>query len=203
MRKLLTLFLMVLALGVRSQTGGYKVGDVAADFQLKNVDNRMVSFKSFPKAKGFIVAFTCNTCPVSQAYEERIQALHQNYSQKGFPVIAINPNDPVAQPGDSFEKMQDRAKSKGYQFPYLMDPGHTVTRQFGATRTPHIFIVQKTSSGPVVRYIGAVDDDTENSSSDRNRYVENALNALISGKQPQVTFTKAVGCTIKWKKEKV
>lgn len=203
MKRFLTLLMLVSALGARSQTSGYQVGDKAADFRLKNVDNKMVSLKDFPDAKGFIVAFTCNTCPVSQAYEERIKALHRDYAPKGYPVIAINPNDPEAQPGDSYEKMQARAKDKGYKFPYLMDPGHTVTRQFGATRTPHVFIVQKTSGGPVVRYIGAVDDDTEDSSPDKQKFVENALKALLSGRDPEPSFTKAVGCSIKWKKEKV
>lgn len=201
MRNLLTFCLLIVALSARSQ--GYQVGDRAADFKLKNVDNRMISFKEFPDAKGFIVVFTCNTCPVSQAYEQRIIDLHNSYGPKGYPVIAINPNDPVAQPGDSFEKMQSRAKAKGYRFPYLEDPGHEVTRQFGASRTPHIFIVEKTAKGNVVQYIGAIDDDTEGTSSSRNNFAEGALNALLTGKKPETTFTKAVGCTIKWKKEKV
>lgn len=201
MRNLLTFCLLIVALAARSQ--GYQVGDIAADFKLKNVDNRMISFKEFPNAKGYIIAFTCNTCPVSQAYEQRIIKLHKTYSPKGYPVIAINPNDPVAQPGDSFEKMQSRAKAKGYGFPYLEDPGHVVTKQFGASRTPHIFIVQKTSKGNVVQYIGAIDDDTEGTSADRKNFAEDALNALLTGKKPATTHTKAVGCTIKWKKEKV
>ncbi|HEY0897326.1 MAG TPA: thioredoxin family protein, partial [Sphingobacteriaceae bacterium] len=195
MKRILSVLFLVAALGAQGQTGGYQLGDKAADFELKNVDNRMVSMKDYPDAKGFIVTFTCNTCPVSQAYEDRIQALHKTYAPKGYPVIAINPNDPVAQPGDSFEKMRSRAKEKGYEFPYLMDPGQTVTRRFGATRTPHVFIVQKASGGVVVRYIGAVDDDTENTSPDKTRYVEGALNALLSGRNPEPAFTKAVGCS--------
>ncbi|HEY0898613.1 MAG TPA: thioredoxin family protein, partial [Sphingobacteriaceae bacterium] len=198
MRNLLTFCLLIVALSARSQ--GYQVGDRVADFKLKNVDNRMISFKEFPDAKGFIVVFTCNTCPVSQAYEQRIIDLHNSYGPKGYPVIAINPNDPVAQPGDSFEKMQSRAKAKGYRFPYLEDPGHVVTRQFGASRTPHIFIVEKTVKGNVVQYIGAIDDDTEGTSSSPKNFAEGALNALLTGKKPETTFTKAVGCTIKWKK---
>lgn len=203
MKKLLTLCFLVFGLIARGQTNGYQVGDKIADFKLKNIDNRMISLNSFPDAKGYIIAFTCNTCPVSQAYESRIIALHNKYAPKGYPVVAINPNDPVAQPGDSFEKMQKRAQDKGYKFPYLMDPDHLVTRQFGASRTPHVFIVQKTSSGNILQYIGAIDDDTENESSSKTNFAENAVNALLSGKKPEVTFTKAVGCTIKWKKEKV
>lgn len=203
MKQLFTLFLVVCGMIAQAQTTGYQVGDVAKDFKLKNVDGKMVSMANYQDAKGFIITFTCNTCPVSKAYEERIKALNKKYASKGYPVIAINPNDPVAQPGDSFELMQKRARDKGFDFPYLMDPDHIVTRQFGATRTPHMFVVQKTAEGNVVQYIGAVDDDQEDSNSQKTTFVENAVNALLSGKKPATTFTKAVGCTIKWKKEKV
>lgn len=194
---------MILGFMATAQTGGYQVGDIAADFKLKNVDNKMVSMADFKNAKGFIVTFTCNTCPVSKAYEDRIIALNKKYAPKGFPVIAINPNDPVAQPGDSFVLMQKRARDKGFDFPYLMDPDHIITRQFGATRTPHMFILQKTTRGNVVQYIGAIDDDQENADPQRMNFVENAIDALLMGKKPETSFTKAVGCTIKWKKDKV
>ncbi|HEY1024117.1 MAG TPA: thioredoxin family protein [Sphingobacteriaceae bacterium] len=203
MKKLLTFCLMILGFMATAQTGGYQVGDIAADFKLKNVDNKMVSMADFKNAKGFIVTFTCNTCPVSKAYEDRIIALNKKYAPKGFPVIAINPNDPVAQPGDSFVLMQKRARDKGFDFPYLMDPDHIITRQFGATRTPHMFILQKTTRGNVVQYIGAIDDDQENADPQRMNFVENAIDALLMGKKPETSFTKAVGCTIKWKKDKV
>ncbi|WP_207426400.1 thioredoxin family protein [Pedobacter sp. SYSU D00535] len=201
MKKLLTLCLLAFGLAATAQTTGYKVGDVASDFKLKNINGKTVSFADYPKAKGFIVVFTCNTCPYAVAYEDRIIALNAKYAAKGYPVIAINPNDPGTQPGDSYEKMQQRAKDKGFSFPYLMDPDHVITKQFGASRTPHVFVLQKTSTGNVVQYIGAIDDDTEGTKADKVKYVEAAVEAVATGKKPSVTNSKAIGCTIKWKKQ--
>ncbi|WP_026898103.1 thioredoxin family protein [Daejeonella oryzae] len=200
MKKLLTLCFLAFGLIARAQTSGYAVGDIVSDFSLRNIDSKMISMADYKEAKGFIVVFTCNTCPYSNAYEDRINELNKNYQAKGYPVIAINPNDPVSQPGDSFDKMRARAKSKNYSFPYLADPDHKVTRNFGASRTPHVFVLQKTSKGNIVRYIGAIDNDTENTSSNKSEYVQNAVDALLAGNKPGLSFTKAVGCTIKWKK---
>src|SRR5688572_6769246 len=93
---------------------GYKIGDVATDFSLKNVDGKNVSLKDMKDAKGYIVIFTCNHCPYAVAYEDRIIDLDRKYSKKGYPVVAINPNNPVKQPDDSFAKMQERAKDKNF-----------------------------------------------------------------------------------------
>jgi peroxiredoxin len=201
MKKLLTLCLLSIGVLAKAQTAGYQVGDVAADFNLKNIDGKNVSLASMKDAKGYIVVFTCNTCPYAVAYEERIKALNKKYAPQGYPVVAINPNDPVAQPADTYEKMQQKAKDKGFTFPYLMDPDHIITKQFGASRTPHVFILEKTSKGNVVQYIGAIDSDTEGTSPDKINYVEAAINAVSAGKKPAVSTTKAIGCTIKWKKQ--
>lgn len=176
---------------------GYKVGDVAEDFSLKNIDGKMVSLADFNNAKGFIVTFTCNTCPYAVGYEDRIIALDNKYAHKGYPVIAIMPNDPAAQPGDSFALMQQRAREKGFTFPYLMDEGQEVYPKFGAAKTPHIFVLQKTSKGNEVKYIGAIDDNYKDANAVKTKYVENAVDALLEGKSISQTETKAIGCTIK------
>lgn len=176
---------------------GYSIGDMVADFSLKNIDGSMVSLADFDSAKGFLVIFTCNTCPYAQAYEDRIIALDAKYKSKGIPVIAINPNNPDAKPGDSFAKMQERAQSKGFTFPYLLDEGQKVYPQFGATRTPHVFLLQKTASGNVVRYIGAIDDNYQDASQVEEKFVENAIDAMLAGKEIAMTTTKAIGCGIK------
>jgi len=179
---------------------GYKVGDVAADFKLKNVDGKMVSMANYKSAKGFIVVFTCNHCPYAKAYESRIMDLDKKYASQGYPVIAISPNDPVGEPQDSFDNMKKLAAAKGYTFPYTIDETQDVTREYGAKATPHVFVLQKTDKGNVVKYIGAIDDDTENANPNHTCYVENAVNALIAGKSVTTTATKAIGCSIKWKK---
>ncbi|MAH60202.1 MAG: thioredoxin family protein, partial [Flavobacteriaceae bacterium] len=135
---------------------GYKIGDVATDFSLPNVDGEMVSLADFEDAKGFILIFTCNTCPYSVAYEDRIIALDKVYKSKGYPVIAINPNDPAAIDGDDLADMKVRATEKGFSFPYLQDVGQQVYPQYGATKTPHVFVLQKEVNSNIVRYIGAI-----------------------------------------------
>ncbi|WP_100616223.1 thioredoxin family protein [Confluentibacter citreus] len=176
---------------------GYKVGDVAEDFKLMNVDGKMVSLSNYKDAKGFIVTFTCNTCPYAVGYEDRIIALNNKYASLGYPVIAIMPNNPDVQPGDSMEAMKKRAKEKGFTFPYLMDDGQNIYPKYGATKTPHVFILQKTAKGHVVKYIGAIDDNYQDASAVKTKYVENAVNALLKGNEVPEKETKAIGCTIK------
>jgi peroxiredoxin len=179
---------------------GYKIGDTAMDFKLKNIDDKMVSLSDFTNAKGFIVIFTCNECPYSVAYEDRIVALDNKYKNMGYPVIAINPNDPKVSPGDGFEEMKVRAKEKGFAFPYLFDKGQKVYPKYGATKTPHIFILQKKGEDLVVKYKGAIDDSSRNPDSVKVKYVENAVDALLANKEIEQTSTKAIGCSIKKKK---
>lgn len=180
-----------------NKASGYKVGDIATDFSLKNVDNNKISLKNYSNAKGFIVIFTCNHCPYAQAYEDRINALDRKYKKLGYPVIAINPNNPAKQKDDSFEKMQERAKQKNFTFPYLLDEGQKIYPQYGATKTPHVYILQKTRRGNEVKYIGAIDDNYEDAKAVKEKYVENAVDALLQGKEISVKETKAIGCSIK------
>ncbi|RKF02855.1 AhpC/TSA family protein [Tenacibaculum lutimaris] len=179
---------------------GYKVGDEAADFSLKNIDDTMVSLADYSEAKGFIVVFTCNMCPYSVANEDRIIALDKKYKKKGFPVIAINPNDPEVSKGDSFEAMKVRAKEKGFTFPYLFDEGQEVYPKYGATKTPHVYILNKKKGKLIVEYIGAIDDSSRNENNVKERFVENAVDALLKGEKPTKTDTRAIGCSIKDKR---
>lgn len=197
---LLTAIVMMASSFKTADNEGYKVGDVVTDFTLKNTDGKMVSLANYKKAKGFIVVFTCNHCPFSQAYEQRIIDLHQKYAAKGYPVVAINPNDKTRSPEDSYENMVIRAKDKKYPFAYLYDETQAIAKTYGATRTPHIFILSKTKGKNKVEYIGAIDDNSEEPKEVTEKYVERAINALLGGKPIAKTNTKAIGCTIKWKK---
>ncbi|TAH43212.1 MAG: thioredoxin family protein [Bacteroidetes bacterium] len=182
-----------------SYAGGYKINDEAKDFSLKNVDGKPVSMKDYPKAKGFILIFTCNHCPFSVAYEDRIIALDKKYSALGFPVIAINPNDPVRQPDDSYEKMIVRSREKGFTFPYIYDSTQEIATAYGAARTPHVFVLQNEEKGRIVKYIGAIDNNTDDPEKASSHFVEEAVDALLAGKPVLQPETKAIGCTIKWK----
>ena len=191
------LSLMIASLQLFAQ--GYKVGDKAIDFSLKNVDGKMVSLKDYNGSKGFIVVFTCNHCPFSKAYESRIMDLDKKYAELGYPVIAINSNDVTKSPDDSYEHMLELAKEKSYSFPYLYDESQEIAKSYGATRTPHVYILKKEGKELVVKYIGAIDDNVDEPENVKSRYAQSALDALISGKEVAVMDTKAIGCTIKWK----
>lgn len=198
--KNISIFILTLILGTSiALAEGYKPGDKATDFSLKNVDGTMISMADYDDARGFIVIFTCNHCPYSKKYEDRIIALDAKYKEKGYPVIAINPNDPAKQPEDSYPMMQERAKEKGFSFPYLFDETQEYASTYGATRTPHVYILQKEDGGLFVKYIGAIDNNVKSEQLVDEKYVENAVDALLAGNDPEEDYTRAVGCTIKWK----
>jgi len=195
----LTIVLLLSAFSINKNIdrSGYQVGDIATDFKLMNIDGNMVSLADFKNAKGFIVIFTCNTCPYAVAYEDRVEALNKKYVDQGYPVIAIMPNNTDVKPGDRFESMQARAKAKGFTFPYLMDEGQKVYPQYGATKTPHVYILQKTKKGNEVMYIGAIDDNYQDASAVSKKYVENAVDALLRDQEIEEKQTRAIGCSIK------
>jgi peroxiredoxin len=196
---LFTLSMMVMSVTFAE---GYQVGDKASDFKLKNVDGKNISLSDFSKAKGFVVIFTCNHCPYAKAYEDRIIGIDKKYKALGYPVIAINPNDPQQEPEDSYEKMVVRAKEKGFTFPYLFDANQEVYKKYGAQRTPHVFLLEKSGKDLVVRYIGAIDDNYQDASKVSTPYLTSAIDALLAGSSPNPTFTKAIGCGIKDKQKK-
>lgn len=184
--------------GFAADDAGVKVGDTAIDFNLKNVDGKMISLKSDANAKGYILIFTCNTCPYSKMYEDRIIALHNKYAGQGYPVLAIQPNDASKSPGDSYPNMQKRAKDKGFPFAYVIDETQETTEAYGATNTPHVYVLNKEGGNFKVAYIGAIDNNSRNASAASRRYVEEAIDALSAGNSVGTTDTKAIGCTIKW-----
>ncbi|WP_297691288.1 thioredoxin family protein [uncultured Eudoraea sp.] len=179
---------------------GYGIGDYATDFSLPDINGKRVSLADFKDAKGYLVIFTCNTCPYAIAYEDRIIDLDKKYKTKGVPVIAINPNDPDLQPADDVQHMKKRATEKGFTFPYLVDEKQEIFPQYGATKTPHVYLLEKTEQGNVVRYIGTIDDNYSDASSVKTKYVENAIDAMLSGEQIPLTTTRAIGCSIKSRK---
>lgn len=165
------------------------IGAKAPDFSLPDVDGKMISPNSFKDANGYIVIFTCNDCPYAKAYQDRIAELHNDFAPKGFPVIAINTSD-------SKEAIITRAKEKNYPFSYLHDESQDITRAYGATKTPHAFVLDKNKS---VAYVGAIDNNYKEAGAADQKYIRDAVEALLSNKKVKITNTKAIGCTIKWK----
>lgn len=197
--KLLSVLCLLAFFAGSPVNNGHQVGDKVEEFELVNVDGNMVSLSDYKDEKGVILIFDCNTCPYSKAYLERIKELHATYASQGFPVVAINPNDPKKSPGDSFDAMVKYASDKGYEHAYLQDTDQSVAKAFGASNTPHVFVLKNDNGTFKVAYIGAIDNNTKDAGAADKKYVEEAVNALLKGEEPETTKTKAIGCTIKWK----
>lgn len=191
-----------LSLGAQAQVDADLVGKEAPDFSLKSFDGKTVGLSSYKSDKGVIVVFTCNHCPFSKLYEDRLVALDAKYKSQGFPVVAINPNDAKAYPEDSPAKMKVRAKEKGFTFPYLVDDSQAIAKAYAATRTPHVYLLQNVDGKFMVRYVGAIDDNAQDATAVGVKYLEDAIGKLQSGQAPEPSSTKAIGCGIKWKKDK-
>ena len=173
-----------------------KIGDPAPDFRLPGVDGKDYSLQDFKDKEAVIVMFSCNHCPTVKAYEDRSIELQTDYKEKGVALIAINTNDDKKYPEDSFENMKARASEKGFNFPYLRDESQKVARAYGAERTPEVFVLDKKR---ILCYHGRVDDNVHEPDKIRQRYLRDAIDALLGGRDVPLEETEPVGCTIKWK----
>jgi peroxiredoxin len=186
------ILLLALVVSVSAMNAQLKVGDKAPGFKLTNTDYQKVALSDYNDQEGVILIFTCNHCPYAKFYEERINLLHKNYAPQKFPVVAINPNDSVKFKTDGFSHMV----AKNYKFPYLLD-NEGVYSSYGATKTPHVFLLANTAKGFEVAYIGAIDDSPQEASQVKIKYLEDAIKAVQEGKDANPSFTKAIGCGIK------
>lgn len=202
-----TLGVVAIALFMLSacSAGVLKIGQKAPDFAaLTGVDEKQHGLADYRDAKAVVVVFTCNHCPVAKAYEDRLITIQADYKAKGVEIVAINSNSPKKQPQDSLEKMKERAagndlgdwrEKKGpFNYPYLFDATQKVARAYGATCTPHVFVLD---SERKVAYMGAVDDNMDAKKA-KEPHLRSALDAVLEGKKPPKTETKEFGCGIKW-----
>ena len=171
------------------------------DFQLKNIDGKMVSTKDYPEAKGFILIFTCNHCPFAKLYPERMNALNTKYKSLGVPLLAISSTDTLTYEGDSYLKMVEKAKNENFNFPYLYDNEQLVAKMFAAEKTPHAFVIWKTNGKWVIKYDGAIDDNGMDPEKVLNQYVSGAVDELLAGKEVTIKETKSIGCQIYFRKK--
>ncbi|MBI2885197.1 MAG: thioredoxin family protein [Candidatus Omnitrophica bacterium] len=169
--------------------------ETAPDFSLKGVDGKTYRLADFSDKAVLCVIFMCNHCPYVKATIDRMIELQRDYAGKGVQLIGINSNDAKNYPEDSFEQMAAWAKEKRFNFPYLHDETQQVARAYGAERTPHIFLFDQQR---VMRYTGAIDDNTKDPSQVKRRYLREAIDALLAKAQITETETPAIGCTVKW-----
>jgi peroxiredoxin len=174
-----------------------KIGDKLLNFSLPATDGKTYEAQTLlSQSQVLIVVFTCNHCPYALAWEDRINSLSHDYAEQGVKLVAINPNDAVRYPADSFEKMIVHARQKQFSFPYLYDESQEVAHSYGAERTPELFIFDKEG---VLRYHGATDDNYDDENEVKQPYARQAVEAILAQQKVLLTETVPVGCTIKWK----
>jgi peroxiredoxin len=173
-----------------------KIGSRAPGFSLPAVDGKFYSLNSFTDKKILIVIFSCNHCPYVQAYEDRIIAIQKEFEKDGVQIVAINSNDDVKYPDDSFEEMKKRATDKKFNFPYLRDETQEVAKAYGASHTPQIFLFDENRK---LKYEGKIDDNWQEPNKVKSKYLRDAIEELLGGKEVAVPETFSIGCTIKWK----
>jgi len=172
------------------------IGDPAPAFSLPGTDGHTHTLDSLSGKPVLVVVFSCNHCPYVQAYEGRLAAIQRDYAGRGVQLVAINSNDDVHYPEDSFEQMVARAKAKDFNFLYLRDASQGVARAYGATHTPQLFVFDRDRT---LRYTGKIDDNWQNPGAVTRRYLRDVIDALLSDRAPAESQTHAIGCTIKWK----
>ena len=172
------------------------LGTTSPDFHLKATDNNFYNLSSFSDKNILVVMFTCNHCPFVKAYEDRLIKIQEDYSNRSVSLVAINSNETINYPEDTFEKMQIRVTEKSYNFPYLRDEDQSVASSYGASFTPEIFVFD---SDRKLRYHGRIDDnkDPDSVTSSDLRF---ALDAILSDSTVDNPETHGIGCSIKWVK---
>jgi peroxiredoxin len=173
-----------------------KIESSIPGFSLTGVDDKAYSLNDFSDKKILIVIFSCNHCPYVQAYEDRIVALQSEFEKDGVQIVAINSNDDVKYPDDSFDEMKKRAAARGFNFPYLRDESQDVAKAFGTTHTPLIFLFD---SDRKLKYEGKIDDNWQEPDKVKSAYLRDAILEVLKGKEVSVPETFSIGCTIKWK----
>ena len=171
------------------------LGAEAPQFDLPGVDGQSHSLDSYADANVLVLVQSCNHCPYVQAWEGRLSAIASDYADRGVRVVAVNSNDVVSHPEDSFEEMQKRSREQGFTYAYLYDEPQAVAQALGAERTPEVFVYDRDRQ---LRYHGAIDDNRDETGVSQ-QYLRDALDALLAGSDPAVAETPAVGCTVKWR----
>ena len=182
----------VFSAAVIARAGELKIGDAAPTFSgIIGTDDKEHAMKDFASAKLVVLVFTCNHCPVAQAYQDRLLGLQKDYKAKGVQIVAVNVNNIDA---DKLDKMKERAKEKKFEFPYLYDASQKIGKDYGAKVTPHVFVLDKNRK---LAYVGAIDDNMDEKKV-KKHLLHDALDALLAGKEPPEKVTKQFGCGIKY-----
>lgn len=167
---------------------GYNVGDKVSDFVIDNYDGSQYSLSN-SGSKATVIIFVSTECPFVQPYTDRLISLTNEFGSKGIAIWGINSNKT-----EPTEEVMNHAKEKNYNFPILKDNNNVVANQFGASRTPEVFVIDNNSMTLI--YHGRIDDNKEADKVTTND-LQNALNDFLAGNAIAVNQTKAFGCSIK------
>lgn len=198
--KLLSIILIAFSINC-TNAFAQKTNKNLVDFQLKNVDGKMVSLSDYPNAKGFIIVFTCNHCPFAKLYPPRLNDLNNKFKPLGVPLIAISSTDTMMYEEDTYPNMVIKANEEHFNFPYLFDEMQEVAKKFKAQKTPHAYVIWKENNQWVVKYNGAIDDNGMEPEKVTESYVSNAVNELLANQPVKTSETKSIGCQIAFRKK--
>ena len=202
MKKLL-FFFYALVLVIFSSYTVYEKEKSISDFKLKSATtNRWVSLSDYKNAKGFVVVFSCNKCPMAKFYSQRLNQMDAKYKKLGVPVLAINSMDTLAYAEESFKLMQKKAKKDQFQFPYLQDKKQNIAKEFKATHTPQAFVIWKNRAGKfVIKYQGAIDDNAGEPEKIKHHFLTDAIDDLLQEKEIATPKSESFGCRIYFRGE--
>jgi peroxiredoxin len=171
------------------------LGAKAPDFSLPAVDGSTRSLADYAEVPALALVQSCNHCPYVQAWEGRMSDIQREYGDRGFRLVAVSSNDAERYPEDSFDAMKQRATEQGFAFDYLYDESQALARTLGSERTPEVFLFDRDRR---LVYHGAIDDNRDDTAVGQ-RYLRDAVEAVLQGREPPVAETPAVGCTVKYR----
>jgi peroxiredoxin len=201
-KKLLYLFGISLLFVLSSFTLLIKEKSIS-NFKLKSATtNKWIASSDYKNAKGFIVVFLSNKCPMAKFYSQRLIQMNEKYKKKGVYVFAINAMDTLVYADESFVKMQKKAKNDNFSFPYLQDKDQKVAKQFNAENTPQAFLVWKNKEQKlIIKYQGAIDDNAGEPEKVQHHFLTEAVDELLNGKNVTVSKSESFGCRIFYRGE--
>ena len=197
MKKQFFLFYAIIVLFALSSFTFINKSKTISNFKLKSATtNKWVSLSDYKDAKGFIIIFTCNKCPMAKFYSQRLNQMNEKYKKMGVPLIAINSMDTLAYAEESFHRMQLKVKKEQLYFPYLQDKKQNIGKEFNALNTPQAFVIWKVKGKYVIKYEGAIDDNAGDYEKVKNHFLNDAVNQLLQGNEVKVSNSESFGCKI-------
>ncbi|MCH8523861.1 MAG: redoxin family protein [Balneolales bacterium] len=193
------MLLMFLGLAITStDMQELEIGQVGPmfDYEMMNIDGNMITMNAVKGENGTLLIFSCNTCPFVHAWEDRYLEIEQLAAANGIGMLYVNPNEDIRDRGESIADNLERATMIGYTVPYTIDTDHQLADAYGATRTPHVYLMD---SNNVLVFRGAIDDNSRSASDVQNTYLRDAILELAAGQPITTPTSRAIGCTIKRK----